>query len=271
MQTSIVETLKAAGLYKEPDKNGNVTGRMAEQTLKTILPDGQITEHLMAEIDYLDLKTLADELDVKLANENPLIRALYAKNAVAIVNTVRVVNVESGSGYKGAVGSGRQLDAVILRPEQFHNPDLALGVAPTNRRVTWDRAINAVGGATPAAGAALNFIVDDTCGIAGTIGLLMSTVEALLIFALADPAPQPAVTALQLTYLSRAYNIQTIDFDQTQAFSGWPLLELKEPLIIYPREDALMQVIYNRAVTDGLRPIGLWIKMSSNLRALTTD
>jgi len=260
MQTSIVETLKAAGLYKD-------TGRMAEQTLKTILPDGQITEHLMAEIDYYDLKTLGDELEVKLANENLIIKALYVKNTLAIVNSVRVVNVESGSGFKGAVGSGRQLDAVILRPEQFQDPDQVAG----NRRVTWDRAINAVGGATPAAGVALNFIVDDTCGVAGSVGLAMSTVEAFLLFALADPAPQPAITALQLTYLSRVYNIQTIDFDLTQAFSGWPLLELKEPLIIYPREDALMKVIYNRGVTDGLRPIGLWIKMSSDLRDLTAD
>ncbi|MBA7663705.1 hypothetical protein ES703_71752 [subsurface metagenome] len=257
MQTSIVEALKAAGLYKE-------SGRLAEQTLKTILPDGQITEHLMAEMDYLDLKTLGDELDVKLANENPIIKALYAKNAMAIVNAVRVVNVESGSGFKGAVGSGRQLDAVIFRPEQFQNPDLGAG----NRRVTWDRAILVAPG-LPSVGVANNFIVDDGCGVLPlVVPLAMTTVEAFLLFALADPAPQPAVTALQMTYLSRVYNIQTIDFDLTQAFSGWPLLELKEPLIIYPREDALMQVIYNRAVTDGLRPIGLWIKMSSDLRAM---
>lgn len=260
MQTSIVEALKAAGLYKE-------TGRLAEQTLKTILPDGQITEHLMAEMDYLDLKTLGDELDVKLANENPIIKAIYAKNAMAIVNAVRVVNVESGSGFKGTVGSGRQLDAVIFRPEQFQNPD---AVAATTPRVTWDRALVVAPGA-PAISAVLNFIVDASGTLAAPVDLAMTTVEAFLLFALADPAPQPAVTALQITYLSRVYNIQTIDFDQTQAFSGWPLLELKEPLIIYPRENARIDVIYNRAVTDGLRPIGLWIKMSSDLRDLTVD
>lgn len=263
--TSIVETLKAAGLYKE-------TGRLPEQTLKTVLPDGQITEHLMAEIDFYDLKTLGDELDVKLANENPIIQALYGKNAVAIASAVRVVNTESGSGYKGAVGSGRQLDAVILRPEQFQNPDIAgTPAAPGPPRVTWDRVI-VVAPALPSVGVDNNFIVDPTCGLLPlVVPLAMATTEALLIFAFADPAPQPAVTALQITYLSRQYNIETIDFDQTQAFSGWPLLELKEPLIIYPREDALVQVIYNRAVTDGLRPIGLWIKMSSNLRTLTTS
>jgi len=112
---SVIETLKAAGLYRE-------TGRMAEQTLKTILPDGQITEHLMADIDYYDLKTLADELEILIAQENPWIQALFAKNAVAIANAVRVVQVESASGFKGAVGSGRQLDILRFRAEQFQDP-----------------------------------------------------------------------------------------------------------------------------------------------------
>jgi len=35
MQTSVVESLKAAGLYKE-------TGRIEEQMLKTILPNGEV-------------------------------------------------------------------------------------------------------------------------------------------------------------------------------------------------------------------------------------
>jgi len=37
MGNSVVETLKAAGLYRE-------SGRMAEQSLETTLPDGQKTE-----------------------------------------------------------------------------------------------------------------------------------------------------------------------------------------------------------------------------------
>ena len=86
MNNSVVATLQAAGLYKE-------SGRMADQTLKTILPDGQVTEHVMAEIEYADLKTLADEIDILIAQENPWIQALYAKNAVEIANAVRSVNV----------------------------------------------------------------------------------------------------------------------------------------------------------------------------------
>ncbi|GAI78863.1 unnamed protein product, partial [marine sediment metagenome] len=187
MKTSVIESLKAAGYYRE-------AGRMAEQTLKTILPDGQITEHLMAEIDYYDLKTLGDELEVKLAHENPIIQALYAKNAVAIANAVRVVNVESASGFKGAVGSGRQLDVVILRPEHFHDPD-APGTWTARR--TWDRAINVFGGAIPSVAVAggVDFIVHPTTTVGVPVHLTMATTEALLIFAFADPAAQPAVTA----------------------------------------------------------------------------
>ena len=145
MNNSVIETLKAVGLYKtpvlQPDGTYKPAGRMAEQTLKTTLPDGQVTEHSMAEIDYSDLVTLADELDIMLEQENPWIQALFAKNAVAIANAVRVVNVDSASGFKGAVGSGRQLDILRFRPEQFQDPAVA---AVAQARLTWARAMGLV-------------------------------------------------------------------------------------------------------------------------------
>jgi len=254
MNNSVVETLKAAGLYKD-------TGRMAEQTLKTILPDGQVTEHVMAEIDYADLKTLADEIDILIAQENPWIQALFAKNAVAIANAVRVVNVESASGFKGAVGSGRQLDILRLRPEQFQNPASAIVAV----RATWARAV----GAAPQT---LQLIcAQDAIGADAHAALAMGTTEALLIFGFADPAWVPNTSAIQMTYLARQYNIQNADFDLAQVWNHFPLIELKEPFILYPREDGLVEVRYYQNATGEIQPIGLWIKMSQNLRALATS
>ena len=254
MNNSVVETLKAAGLYKE-------SGRMAEQTLKTVLPDGQVTEHLMSEIEYADLATMADELDIMIAQENPWIQALFAKNAVAIANTVRVVNVESASGFKGAVGSGRQLDIVRFRPEQFQNP-AAAGIAV---RAGWVRNVAA------APQTCQLICAQDALGVDAHGALVMGLTEAILIFGFANPSWVPCTSAILNTYLARQYNIQNADFDLAQVWEHFPLIELKEPFILYPREDGLVQVRYYQNGADEIQPVGLWIKLSQNLRALATS
>ena len=97
---SVVEALKAAGLYQE-------TGRIEKQTVKTITANGEVKQHEMSEMDYLDIKTFADEIDIALKLQNPLVQELFAKNAVGMINLIRAVNVETSSGFKGSVGSGR--------------------------------------------------------------------------------------------------------------------------------------------------------------------
>lgn len=251
---SVIESLRAAGLYKE-------TGRMAEQTLKTILPDGQITEHVMAEIDYYDLKTLGDELEIMIAQENPWVQALFAKNAVAIANTVRVVNAESASGFKGSVGGGRQLDILRFRPEQFQDPGNAAQIA----RLTWVRNMLLVG----AAGYTGEVICDlNANAIDQKLALTMGTTEAMCIFGFANPSWTPCTSAILITYIARAFNIQNAGFELAQVWDHYPLVELKEPLIVYPRETIRVQVQYYQNGADEIQPIGLWIKMSQNLRTL---
>lgn len=258
MQTSVVEALKAAGLYKE-------TGRIEEQMLKSILPNGEVREHKMAEIDYLDLKIFADELDIALKIQNPLVQGLFAKNAVGLVNLMRVVNVESASGFKGAVGSGRQLDAILLRAEQFQDPDI-FPIVPTFR-TTWIRNITA---AMAAAGPTV-FIESAAAGAAAGAELPMATTEGLAILGFANPAAALCVDAIQINYIAQAYNIQNLDFEMANPFIGDAICELKQPLFIFPQETAAVNVKYYRAGTDELRPIGLWVKMAINLRALLTS
>jgi hypothetical protein len=231
---------------------------MAEQTLKTILPDGQVTEHLMSEIEYADLKTMADELDIMISQENPWVQALFAKNAVAIANAIRVVNVESASGFKGAVGSGRQLDILRFRPEQFQNP-AAAGIAV---RAGWVRNVAA------APQTCELICAQDALGVDAHAALAMGTTEAILVFGFANPSWTPCTSAIMITYLARAYNIQNADFDLAQVWAHFPLIELKEPFILYPREDGLVQVRYYQNGADEIQPIGLWIKLSQNLRSL---
>jgi hypothetical protein len=263
MNNSVVAVLQAAGLYK-------ASGRMAEQTLKTILPDGQVTEHLMSEIEYADLMTMADELDIMIAQENPWIQALFAKNAVAIANAVRVVNVESASGFKGAVGSGRQLDILRFRASQFQDPTSV--AVPAVARLSWVRNMALV---VPPVGWTGEII----CGpaIAGDAvdvhanALTMGTTEAILVFGFANPSWTPGVSAIMIQYLARAYNIQNADFDLAQVWEHFPLIELKEPFILYPREDGRVWARYYQNGADELQPIGLWIKMSQNMRSLVNS
>jgi len=253
METSVIQALTDAGLYKP-------TGRIPEQMLKTITPTGEIREHRMSEIDYADIQIFANELDIALKLQNPLVQSLFAKNAVGLANLIRVINTESASGFKGTNGSGRQLDAVLLRAEQFQDPDIA--VFPT-ARTSWIRNI--------AAAATANFIERGTGAVAHGEELPMGTTEGLAILGFTNPAAAPCVDALQITYLAQAYNIQNLDFEAANPFIGDAICELKQPLFLYPQETALIQVRYYRAGQDEVRPIGIWVKMSVNMRALATS
>ena len=240
--TSVVDALKAANLWFD-------TGRIPVQTLVTVLPDGSQASHKMAEIDYKDIQTLGIELDVALKFENPYIQSLFAKNAMGIVNGMRAVNVDSASGFKGMVGSGRQLDFILFRPEQFF-----LGAAI---RQTWQREI-------ANASADVYFIEGSTSGSQLTMG----DNECICLFGFADWAETPCVSAYQLEYLSQTYNIQNLNFQLTDYELHYPLVEMAEPLTVFPKETVRLKVCYNQAGTDYLTPIGLWIKMSSDLRSL---
>lgn len=254
MGVSVVDALTSAGLYKS-------SGRIQEEMLKTITPTGEMREHKMAEIDYFDLKILGDELDIALRLQNEYIQSLYAKYAVAIVNLVRVINDESASGFKGSNGAGRQLDILLLRAEQFGDPDQA---DSSNRRASWIRAIGA-----PVSN---QFVVaEDALGANAHGALAMGTTEGLAIFGFANPAAAPCVDALQATYLAQAYNIQNADFELANPFVGDAIIELKQPFIIYPQESGLLATRYYRAGQDEMRPIGVWVKMSQNLRTLATS
>lgn len=224
----------------------------------------------MAEIDYLDLKTFADEMDIALKLQNPYVQSLYAKNAVGLVNLIRAVNVESASGFKGAVGSGRQLDAILLRAEQFQDPDLPAPPAAfaATPRTSWIRNITL---AMSVGVGPIVFIERGTAAAAHGEELPMADEEGLAIFGFANPAAALCVDAIQITYVAQAYNVQNLDFELANPFIGDSIVELKQPLFLFPKESALVRVKYYRVGSDELRPIGLWIKMSSALRNLLSS
>lgn len=256
MQTSVVAVLKAAGLYQD-------SGRVPEQMLKTTTPTGEVREHKLSEIENHDIKIFADEMDIQLQYQNPYIAALLAKNAVPMVNLIRGINVETASGYKGSNGSGRQLDFLLFRAEQFQDPDLSVA-APFIARVSWIRAIGAA--------ATLQYIIHpDNLGVNTHGDLTMAVSEGIAIFGFANPAAAPGVSAIQPNYLGQAYNVQNCDFETTNPFVGDAIVELKQPLILWPVEQGRIDIRYYRAGNDEMRPIGIWVKMAQNLRALAAS
>lgn len=253
LQYSVVEELRRNNLY---DKSGV----LPQQDLITIRPDGTQMTHIMAQIDKKDISIFADELDIALLLQNKRVQSLYVKNAVAISQLIRVINYNTRSGFKGSVGAGNQLDAVQLRAEQFSDP---LIVAITNR-ITWIRAVGAPGAA--------QFITAQDAGAVGLkAALTMAANEGLCILGFANPAAAPCNSAFSIQYLGVNYNVQNLSFEMADPFVGDPIIELKQPLVVYPGENFLMNIYNYQAGVDELRPIGIWVKTATNLRALATS
>lgn len=262
-----ISVVDAARQVSVPDGTGNMVplyqdskAKLPQQDLITIRPDGSEFTHLMAEITFSDLKIFFDELDIALRLQSPIIQNLYAKNAKQIAHLMRVVNYNTRSGFKGAVGSGNQLDAVLFRAEQFQDPD----VNAATPRTTWLRNLPSLNCVPPATG---NFIENIWVAAHG-VPLAMAQTEAFALLGFANTAATPCTSAYQLQYLGVNFNVQNLGFELANFVYGENVVELKQPLFIYPGENALVTVRYYQAAGDELRPIGLWIKTATNLRSM---
>ncbi|MBA7706093.1 hypothetical protein ES703_114939 [subsurface metagenome] len=154
-----------------------------------------------------------------------------------------------------------------MRAEQFQNPDVAAAITAAGQRASWIRTIGAAH-----LTADQDFIERDWAfASAHAQDLLMADEEGIALLGFANPAAALCVDTVQIRYLAQLYNIQNLDFEMANPFIGDSIVELKQPLFIYPKESARVQVNYYRVGIDELRPIGLWVKMASNLRALLTS
>ena len=272
---SVVEKLRSLGQYGSFDSNHDpVDGQpstIQEQILTTVRTDGSKPTHTMGLIDRYDIKLFADELDTKLMTFNPFVKYLFAKNAQMLVNLMRGVNYISKGGFKGSIGSGgNQLDALLLRAEQFQDPEQAGILA----RASWKRAIPGASGTV--APASLQLIVAADALGANIHGPLVAastvaTAEGIALLGFLNPAANPCTSGFQVTYNTVVYDVQNLSFEATDEDYGYEQIELAQPLFIWPGESASVSVRYYQNGLDELQPIGLWIKISTNMRALATS
>jgi len=247
-ERKVRQVMMDAGLYKEGTK---------EQLRSDFIAEEDITiagkSYTLSKISFLDSKIFTDELDTILVQQNPLIHEIYAKNAVTLFDAVRMANVNTKQGFKGALASGNELDFTLMMARQFYDPDNS-----TNKRTTWVRTIAATGSKQYFEGA--------TSGVELTMG----EEEAMVWLAFYNPAQQPCVDAFQITMNTEPFDLQSLDFEQVHIEQGDVIIEMKEPWTLPPEQSGEISAYYFRTGTDEMRPLGIWIKMAKILRTLTT-
>lgn len=227
------------------------------------LPEGTIDlggkSYTLAKIDMLSAKLFADELDSKLNRMNPFIYDVFAKYAVNCFDLIRMVNFNSKQGFRGATGSGNELDAIPFMARQFQDPDGAVQTA----RTSWEKTVLV-------ADVGVDWFFEDF--VVGAHGgeQTMGEEEGMIWLAWYNPAQTPCVDAFQITMNTELYNIQSLDFDQFDEYHGDVVIEFKQPWTLPPEQSGKIQAYYFQAGTDEMRPIGLWVKMAKNVRALAT-
>lgn len=235
-------------LYKEGKRDD-----LRQQFIEEETVDIAGKSYTLSRISYWDSWLFANELDSVLARQNPRIHDIFGKNAVSCLDLVRMVNVNTKQGFRGAGGSGNELDAIQFIATAFYDPD-----SSTNKRTTWVRSISSAG--------SKNFFEGATAGAE----LTMAEEEGMIWLAMYNPATTPCVDSIQIIMNTEAFNIQTLDFDQVDLEDGDPIIELKEPWSLPPEQSGEILAYYPFTGTDEMRPIGLWVKMARNLRTLGT-
>ena len=246
-ERKVRQVMMDAGLYKEGSKDQLRSDFIAEEEIQLA---GK--SYTLSKISYLDSRIFTDELDTILVQQNPLIHEIYAKNAVSLFDAIRMANVNSKQGFKGALASGNELDFTLMMARQFYDPDNS-----TNKRTSWVRTIAVVG--------SKNFFEGATAGVE----LTRSEEEAMVWLAFYNPAQQPCVDAFQITMNTEPFDMQSLDFEQVQEQTGDVIIEFKEPWTLPPEQSGEINAYYYALGTDEMRPLGIWIKMAKNMRTLT--
>ena len=244
---SVVQTLKDAGFYQEGEPE-DLKSQFVEQDQINL---GGKT-YSRSKFSRYDIKVFADQLENKIEQLDPLIQAVYAKNAVLLLSVIRIVNNESKQGFKGSAGSGNELDFIQLAARSFYDPDPS-----ATARTKWSRPITSTGS---------KWFIE---GLTSGANLIMGEEEALIVLAMFNPATNPCVDAVQVTKNSDSKNLDDLDFVMLNEEKGSPLIELKIPLILPPEETGRIAAYYFQTGTDEMQPIGLWIVQAKNLRDLT--
>ncbi len=249
-EQTVKSVLSDAGYYPTDEKATRQD--LQSQFVEEEVVDIGGKQYTLSRLSKYDIKLFADQLDRVLQRQNPFIWDIFAKYAVQCLAAIRLANINSKQGFRGAMAKGNELDFQLMGAREFYDPD-----SSGNTRTSWVRTIGSTG--------SKNIIEGTTAGAALTLG--EETCHIYLAFY--NPATLPCLDAFQPVLNTDIFDIQGLDFDQVQTEQGDPIIELKSPFIIPPEEAYEILGYYYRTGTDETRPIGLTIKEAKNLRDLT--
>lgn len=244
---TVKQTMVDNDLYREGSRE-DLQGQFIEE--ETVDIGGK--QYTLSRISYYDAKIFADELDAQLRHGNPFIEAVYTRYGVNCFDLVRMVNANTRQGYKGGRASGNELNSIRFHARQFFDPDNS-GTA----RVSWNRTISTTGSKA--------FFEGTTTGSEH----VMSEEEGMIFLAFYNPSLTPLADAYQINMNTEVFDVVGQDFEKFDDDSGDVLIELKAPWTVPPEQSGSIDSYYYRTGEDEMRPIGLWVKRSRDLRDLT--
>ena len=218
------------------------------------------TSRSMSSLSEANVRTFGFEMDNVVRTLHPSIKDMIVRKAKSLLDTLRVLNVETKSGFGGATGSGNVIDFKLSRAADYYDPD---GAASTTARTQWKRNITAKTTAT-----AGDAFITGTSGSSSDWSL--GEEQAILLMGFINRADiEPKSDAMALTYNSDPMNIQQFNFEMCEVMEqNAVVMELKEAAMIAPEQSFKVNVRYGDVAWDYLEPVAVFFERSIDMRNL---
>ena len=230
------------------------------------------------------LKLFGEEMDTSLAYMRPSIKKLIVDNVVPIVDTMRLANTETKSGYGGSTGSGSSLSFTTSWAYDFIDPDIVSaagstavypgaghGITTDNRR-TWTRSVTVppLVSAPSVRGTPTPFITGLVAAVGTPVDLQVQEEEAMIFLGMVDKTDVNHIaTAMQVVYNSDTMNYWNMPFesleDKNESIVLW---EMPQAVIVPPEQSIQINVRYDETGTSYMYPLVIRFLRSSDMRTL---
>jgi hypothetical protein len=205
------------------------------------------TSRSMASISLTNVETFGYEMDNVIRALHPAVKDMIVRNAKPLLDTLRVLNVETKAGFRGATGSGNTIDFAISR-------------AATTYRRSWKRYLSDV---------SINSAFITGTGGSSADWSLTEEQAALLMGFVNRADIEPKSSAIKITYNSDPMNYQALNFGLREVMEQNIVVhELKESAMIAPEQSIKVEARYDGVGYDYLQPIIVLFERSIDLRTM---
>ena len=234
-------------------------GLMIDHPVQDVVFALSKTSRSMSSLSEANVRTFGFEMDNVIRTLHPDIKDMIVRNAGSLLDTLRIINAETKSGFGGATGSGNVIDFKLSRAADYLDPD---GVDPAVR-TQWKRYISAKTTAT-----AGDAFITGTGGSSADWSL--GEEQAILLMGFINRADiEPKSDAMALTYNSDPMNIQQFNFEMCGvAEQNVVLMEMKQAAMIAPEQSFKVNVRYGDVGYDYLEPVAVFFERSIDMRNL---